>query len=55
MGRMSLRGGEMNVDLRKKTGRFYNEGEVSGDTDVRLMSVRFQCYSYSVIFFPMLI
>jgi len=33
----------------------YNEGEVSGDTDVRLMSVRFQCNSYSVIFFPMLI
>lgn len=45
------------MSTSEKNGQIleYNEGEVSGDTDVRIMSVRFQCYSYSVIFFPMLI
>lgn len=58
MGRMSLRGGGMNVNRRKKLGDSgaleYNEGKVSGDTDIRFMSAHFHCYSYSVIFFPML-
>lgn len=58
MGRMSLRGGGMNVNHRKKLGDSgpleYNEGKVSGDTDVRFMSAHFQRYSYSVISFPML-
>lgn len=37
MGRMSLRGGRMNVDLRKNQGDFaaleYNVDEVSSDTE----------------------
>lgn len=49
MGRMSPRGGRMNVDLRKNQGDFaaleYNVDEVSSDTDVRFMRVRFQCLS----------
>lgn len=57
MGRMSPRGGRMNVDLRKNQGDFaaleYNVDEVSSDTDVRFMSALFQCLlTDSVFFFP---
>lgn len=57
MGRMSLRGGRMNVDLRKNQGDLaaleYNVDELSSDTDIRFMSVRSQCLlTDSIIFFP---
>lgn len=57
MGRMSPRGGRMNVDLRKNQGDFaaleYNVDEVSSDTDVRFMSALFQCLlTDSGFFFP---
>lgn len=59
MGRMSLRGGRMNVDLRKNQGDLaaleYNVDELSSDTDIRFMSVHSQCLlTDSIIFFPML-